>query len=119
MTGGRRDNTQSQVIAWNAFFDQTFSGCMAGSSGRAGAGRAPDQWAGGRPPLAVSRGLATGRQSVPRFSPGRRKMCVMRIFADLYAALDETTKTSEKVAALVRYLRAAAPADAAWAVYFL
>jgi DNA ligase-1 len=43
----------------------------------------------------------------------------MRAFADLYTALDETTKTSEKVAALVRYFRAAAPADAAWAVYFL
>src|SRR3954447_7443051 len=43
----------------------------------------------------------------------------MRAFADLYAALDETTKTSEKVAALVRYFQAAAPADAAWAVYFL
>ncbi len=46
-------------------------------------------------------------------------MPVMRAFADLYAALDETTKTSEKVAALVRYFRSAAPADAAWAVYFL
>jgi ATP-dependent DNA ligase len=43
----------------------------------------------------------------------------MKAFADLYAALDETTKTSEKVAALVRYFHAAPPADAAWAVYFL
>lgn len=43
----------------------------------------------------------------------------MRAFADLYAALDETTKTSEKVDALVRYFRRASPADAAWAVYFL
>src|SRR5882757_2417199 len=43
----------------------------------------------------------------------------MRAFADLYTALDETTKTSEKVAALVRYFHAAPPADAAWAVYFL
>lgn len=43
----------------------------------------------------------------------------MKAFADLYAALDETTKTSEKVAALVRYFAAADPADAAWAVYFL
>src|SRR3954463_10680961 len=43
----------------------------------------------------------------------------MRAFADLYAALDETTKTSEKVAALVRYFKAAPAADAAWAVYFL
>src|SRR3954468_5897945 len=43
----------------------------------------------------------------------------MKAFADLYAALDETTRTSEKVAAMARYIAAAAPADAAWAVYFL
>src|SRR5436309_4663137 len=43
----------------------------------------------------------------------------MKLFADLYAALDETTKTSAKVAALARYFAAAPPADAAWAVYFL
>jgi DNA ligase-1 len=43
----------------------------------------------------------------------------VRDFARLYTALDETTRTSEKVGALVRYFSAAAPADAAWAVYFL
>ncbi len=43
----------------------------------------------------------------------------MKAFAELYAALDETTKTNEKVAALKRYLEAAQPADAAWAVNFL
>ena len=43
----------------------------------------------------------------------------MRDFARLFTALDETTKTTEKVAALVEYFRAAPPADAAWAVYFL
>ena len=43
----------------------------------------------------------------------------MKAFADLYTALDETTRTGEKVGALVRYFAAAAPADAAWAVYFL
>lgn len=43
----------------------------------------------------------------------------MKAFADLYTALDETNKTSAKVAALTRYFRAAAPDDAAWAVYFL
>lgn len=43
----------------------------------------------------------------------------MRAFAALYAALDETNKTSEKIAALTRYFAAAPPADAAWAVYFL
>jgi DNA ligase-1 len=43
----------------------------------------------------------------------------MRAFADLFAALDETTKTTDKVAAMARYFAAAPPADAAWAVYFL
>ena len=43
----------------------------------------------------------------------------MRAFADLYTALDETTKTNEKLDALTRYFSAAAPADAAWVVYFL
>jgi DNA ligase-1 len=37
----------------------------------------------------------------------------------LYAALDATTKTNEKVSALKRYWSAAAPADAAWAASFL
>lgn len=43
----------------------------------------------------------------------------MKAFADLYSALDETTKTNEKVAALVRYFGEADPADASWALYFL
>ncbi|MDQ3427758.1 MAG: ATP-dependent DNA ligase, partial [Gemmatimonadota bacterium] len=43
----------------------------------------------------------------------------MREFARLYVALDETTATSEKVAALTAYFRAAPPEDAAWAVHFL
>jgi len=43
----------------------------------------------------------------------------VKAFADLYAALDETTRTAEKVAAMARYFAAARPADAAWAVYFL
>jgi DNA ligase-1 len=43
----------------------------------------------------------------------------MKLFADLYAALDETNKTSAKVAALARYFAVAPPADAAWAVFFL
>jgi DNA ligase-1 len=44
----------------------------------------------------------------------------VRAFADLYASLDETTKTTRKVDALVRYFtEAAAAADAGWAVYFL
>ena len=43
----------------------------------------------------------------------------MKAFAELYAALDETTRTTEKVDALTRYFAATTPTDAAWAVYFL
>ncbi len=43
----------------------------------------------------------------------------MKAFAELYTALDETNKTNEKVDALTRYFATAAPADAAWALYFL
>jgi len=43
----------------------------------------------------------------------------LRRFAALYSALDATTSTNEKIAAMVRYFEQAPPADAAWAVYFL
>lgn len=43
----------------------------------------------------------------------------MRRFTALYLALDATTKTGEKVAALRAYFRAAPAHDAAWAAYFL
>lgn len=43
----------------------------------------------------------------------------MKRFAALYDAIDRTTSTNAKVAAMVRYFVAAPPADAAWAVYFL
>jgi DNA ligase-1 len=43
----------------------------------------------------------------------------MKAFAQLYARLEETNKTQDKVAALRTYLAAARPADAAWAVFFL
>jgi DNA ligase-1 len=43
----------------------------------------------------------------------------MRAFARLYAELDETTATSAKVAALLRYFASAPEGDAAWAVHFL
>ena len=33
----------------------------------------------------------------------------MKAFAELYAALDETTKTNEKVAALTRYFASGRP----------
>ena len=43
----------------------------------------------------------------------------MKAFADLYAELDSTTKTNEKIGALKRYFIASDPADIAWAVHFL
>ncbi|UCE31568.1 MAG: cisplatin damage response ATP-dependent DNA ligase, partial [Burkholderiales bacterium] len=43
----------------------------------------------------------------------------MRAFAALYAALDASTSTNDKVDAMCAYFAEAAPADAAWAVYFL
>jgi DNA ligase-1 len=43
----------------------------------------------------------------------------MKAFARLYAALDATTATSSKQAAIASYLRGAPPADAAWALAFL
>ncbi len=43
----------------------------------------------------------------------------MRDFARLYAAIDETNKTTEKVVAMEHYFRTAPPQDAAWAVNFL
>ncbi|MEO6518981.1 MAG: ATP-dependent DNA ligase, partial [Pseudoxanthomonas sp.] len=43
----------------------------------------------------------------------------MKQFADLYTALDQSTATLDKRAALVRYFRDAAPADAAWAMWLL
>jgi DNA ligase-1 len=43
----------------------------------------------------------------------------MERFARLYAELDATTATGDKVAALRRYFAEAPPADAAWGAYFL
>lgn len=43
----------------------------------------------------------------------------MKRFAQLYAELDASTKTNEKLAALERYWRDASAEDAAWAVSFL
>jgi DNA ligase 1 len=43
----------------------------------------------------------------------------MKAFAHLFNELDASTATGAKVAALKRYFALAAPADAAWAVYFL
>ena len=43
----------------------------------------------------------------------------MNRFAQLFGELDASTATTAKLEALQRYLAEAAPADAAWAVYFL
>lgn len=43
----------------------------------------------------------------------------MNRFAQLFRALDATTRTSEKIAALEAYFREAPAADAAWALHFL
>lgn len=43
----------------------------------------------------------------------------MERFTRLFCELDQTTRTNDKVAALERYFREVAPADAAWALQFL
>ncbi len=43
----------------------------------------------------------------------------MKAFAQLFADLDETTKTNRKVEALAGYFQTVPPADGAWAVFFL
>ena len=43
----------------------------------------------------------------------------MKLFTQLYVELDQTNKTNEKVEAMRFYFGRAAPADAAWAFYFL
>jgi DNA ligase-1 len=43
----------------------------------------------------------------------------MKAFADLYTALDASTRTNDKTAALVAYFNMAPREDACWAVYFL
>ena len=43
----------------------------------------------------------------------------MKHFAALYRALDETTKTTRKLAAMKQYFTECDAVDGAWAVYFL
>ena len=43
----------------------------------------------------------------------------MQRFTDLYLKMDQTTRTNEKLAALVDYFRTAPPEDAIWAVYLM
>lgn len=68
------------------------------------------------PSVVPSAGEAPGRDAAWRGS--RHHRCVRR-FAALYQALDASQATTDKLAALVAYLRAAPDADAAWAVIFL
>src|SRR4029079_13159412 len=63
-----------------------------------------------------SRDLPTARQRTSHLAP--RTSDVKR-FSALYEALDRTTSTNEKVAALAAYFRDAPPGDAAWATFFL
>ena len=49
----------------------------------------------------------------------KTKTKTMRRFSALYEAIDRTTSTNAKVAALAAYFRDAPPADAAWAIFFL
>jgi DNA ligase 1 len=59
------------------------------------------------------------KKTVRRWTTLRRPAARMREFAQLYGALDSTTSTQRKLAALEAYFARAAPADAAWAAYFL
>jgi DNA ligase-1 len=43
----------------------------------------------------------------------------VKAFAELYAALDATTRTNEKIEALSSYFSRVPPEDAAWAIHFL
>jgi DNA ligase 1 len=43
----------------------------------------------------------------------------MQQFTELYLKMDRTTRTSEKLAAMVDYFRVAPPEDAIWAVYLM
>src|SRR4030095_2590666 len=49
----------------------------------------------------------------------KEEVCAMKLFTELYVELDQTNKTNEKVEAMRFYFERAAPADAAWAFYFL
>src|SRR5260370_3985627 len=52
-------------------------------------------------------------------STKRRRTKQVKRFADLYDALDGTTSTLAKVAAMVDYFKSAPSEDAGWALYFL
>jgi len=43
----------------------------------------------------------------------------MKAFSELYATLDQTTKTNEKISAMADYFRRSDPEDAIWAIALL
>ncbi len=92
---------------------------LAGAAARRS--RRPARRASSRRTATASRSRATSRRtgSTPASSAPRGKESRRRVkrFASLYDAIDRTTSTNAKVAAMVRYFLAAPPADAAWAVY--
>src|SRR5689334_10794034 len=65
------------------------------------------------------RELVEGRGRQRSRRSRRRRGAGMKRFAQLFTSLDETTRTTEKVDAMVDYFRSTDPRDAAWAVYFL
>jgi DNA ligase 1 len=69
------------------------------------------------PGPAVATFSASLTSSIRTFSPSPCRP--VKRFAELYAELDETTKTGEKVDALAAYFARTPPEDAAWAVHFL
>ncbi len=76
-------------------------------------GSPPSRWR----PRSPARWRARPRERRPGRPAGDGRP--LKRFAALYEALDRTTSTLEKVAALAAYFAAAPPADAAWAVWFL
>src|ERR1700682_702556 len=75
----------------------------------------------GYPRLSRPHGALAYRARPPGLRRGNpfRGGRALKAFAELYAALDETTKTNAKIAALKQYLETSQPEDAAWAVNFL
>jgi len=57
--------------------------------------------------------------SFARHGKGNQRATEMQRFSALYDAIDSTTSTNAKVAAMVTYFAEAPAADAAWAVFFL
>src|SRR5262249_18466960 len=68
----------------------------------------------GRRSRIASRGRNRRRRDIRRIGDA-----IMKRFADLFDAIDRTTSTLAKVAAMATYFREAPPGDAAWAVFFL